>query len=152
MSRQPPSMVLLEPDTLRELTEHPLRMLPNALRGEVLALWAAHRHLVGLESPMSLAAMLSIWMRRSGLLTEDAVLCCRRLLDPEQMQSHRFASDLTTTLATAVAEVIRARKRDEAMLQRRDVSTPDPEAQKVLDQLLESFASRGLFDSQKLPD
>jgi hypothetical protein len=126
VARRPPDAPLtLTPATLAQLTEHPLRMLPESLRPDVLTLWVCHRHLPGLESPMPLAAMLSVWIARHGLRPEDAAAICRQYVAPKRIAEHRFAADLTVALASAAAEAIRRRQAEcEAARLRQQVTTP----------------------------
>lgn len=120
--------VALTHETLAELTQHPLRMLPLPLRPTVTALWACHRHLVGLESPMPLAALISVWISQHGLTVEDAEACCRAMLAPHAVAAHRYASDLTAALAQSVARAIDQRLRTQRDADRRRAAADDAAA------------------------
>jgi hypothetical protein len=114
------SQIMLTPDSLREVIAHPLRLLPEEVRPEALTLWACHRHLAGLETPMPIASLLSIWLSRDGLEMADAIAACRAMLTVEAVARHKFASDLTTELAQACATAMRRSQSLAAMLQRRE--------------------------------
>jgi hypothetical protein len=81
---------------------------------------------------MPLAALLSVWIARHGLLPEDAAAICRRCLAPDRVAAHRFAADLITEISANAAEVLRRKNRDAAAARLRSQHEPDPEAVQIL--------------------
>jgi hypothetical protein len=120
IAQRPPGLVQLTPETLAELTEHPLRMLPAVLRPPTLTLWACHRHLAGLDSPLPLAALLAVWTAQDGLHHDDAQAICRAMVAPAALARHRFASDLTADLAQHVVDAISRRSAQAQAAARRE--------------------------------
>jgi hypothetical protein len=113
---RPPStaQLALVPEMFKEVLKKPLRLLPPAVRPAALEVWACHRHLKGLESPLPLAGMLWVWIERFDLRPGDATAVLQRMLHPEQVGQHKFASDLTSALAAEVANVLRRQKSEAA--------------------------------------
>lgn len=101
------------PDTIKFLLEHPLRALPAEVRPAALLVWTTHRHLKGLESPLSISTTVGLWLAEYGLRSDDAVAILRSMCSPEAMSTAGYTSDLMTLLATKVNAQIRLR-RDEA--------------------------------------
>lgn len=100
----------LVPGQFKAVLAKPLRLLPAEVRPAALRVWACHRHLAGLESPLPLAALLAVWIGEYGLTADDASDVLGRMLDPECVGRHKFASDLTTTLATEVSQTLKRRR------------------------------------------
>ena len=112
VATRPPSadrLALVE-SQLAAVLETPLRLLPREVRPAALRVWTCHRHLAGMESPVSLAALLAVWIDEHDLHPDDAAAALKRMLAPESVGRHKFASDLTTDLAAEVATAIRRRK------------------------------------------
>lgn len=118
---RPPSaaQLALVPEMFKEVLKKPLRLLPPAVRPAALEVWACHRHLKGLESPLPIAGMLAVWIERFDLPADDATAVLKRMLHPEQIGQHKFASDLTSTLAAEVAAVLRRRKHEREQAEQR---------------------------------
>jgi hypothetical protein len=113
-------------DKLRAaLKRNPLAAAPPALQQPVWRLWATHRHLAGLESPLSIAAAVGVWVREFGLSEQDAAIILRGFLAPGLMGRFRFASDLMTALAGAAEAAIGLRER--AAEAERRAAAPDAE-------------------------
>lgn len=107
------AQLALVPEQFKAVLAKPLRLLPPAVRPAALRVWACHRHLAGLESPLSLASLVSVWIGEHGLTPDDATEVLDRMLDPECVGRHKFASDLTTALAGEVAAVLKRRRQIE---------------------------------------
>ena len=100
------------PATIQELVKRPLLALPVELRAEALMVWATHKHLKGMESPLSLTAALSVWVERFGLAVGDAKGILAAMLAPGEMAKAGFTSDFMTGLAARVDAVLKQRTRE----------------------------------------
>lgn len=96
-------------------------MHPNT-RKAFLGCWGMHRHLSGMESPLALASMISVWIRDWGLAEEDAATCLRSMCAPDSMGKHKFTSDFVTELSAYVDRAIKERKKEKA---RREMLAPE---------------------------
>jgi len=115
-------------------------MLPTT-RKAFLACWGMHRHLPGMESPLALATMVSVWCRDWGLAEADAETCLRQMCSPERMAAHKFTSDLTTDLSALVTAKIKFRETQREMIERRGPDV-NPDNQAKVKDLLADFAKR----------
>ena len=111
----------VSPETIRELVKRPLLALPAELRAEALLVWATHKHLKGMESPLSLTSALSIWVDRFGLRVADAKEILAGMLAPGEMAKAGFTSDFMTNLAARVDGVVKHRAREDAEERRRQL-------------------------------
>jgi hypothetical protein len=145
--------------TRKALVRNPLRAAPQGLQQPIWRLWACHRHLTGLESPLSLAAMFGVWCREYGLTEDDAAAILAGCLSPERMGQFKFASDLITHLAGAAAVAIRRRKVEAEQAARREAGesiTAEEQAraaemlQRWQDQLFSHFNPAGSPDEVPL--
>ncbi len=100
----------LVPEQFKALLAKPLRLLPPEVRASALRVWVCHRHLSGLDTALPLAGLVSVWVDQHALRPADAAACLDRMCDPEFVGRHKFASDLTASLAAEVAAVLRRRK------------------------------------------
>lgn len=116
-------------------------------RKAFLGCWGMHRHLSGMESPLALATMVSVWVRDHGLSEPDAAACLRSMCDPESMAKHKFTSDLVTDLSNMVLMAIRRRNRERAMAELRGPEiSPEERARtaEILKGVVTSFATDGV--------
>lgn len=132
--------------TIRKQVEaNPLAAAPAAIRHAVWRLWTCHRHLQGMDSSLSLAATVGVWIREFGLRTDDAAAILKSFLAPARMSQFRFGSDLMTALAAEVKRVI-DRRREEAETERRrrrGYQPTDSYTVQVLRELLEGERCTG---------
>ena len=110
-------------------------------RKAFLGCWGMHRHLSGMDSPLALASMVAVWIRDWGLAESDAEACLRSMCDPESMQLHKFASDLTTDLANAATRHIKRRAAERAQAERRGPEI-DPDSQARVQSMLGEITKR----------
>jgi hypothetical protein len=97
--------------------ENPIgSLLPREVRGPVNRLWACYSHL--LPSSLSLASTIRVYLDDHGLHPDDVPHLCSRLLSPEYQSRHKFASDLLTSLAGLVTDIVRRRRAAEETAQR----------------------------------
>jgi hypothetical protein len=122
---------------LQELLKTPLLALPPEVRPQALKVWAMNRHLYGLESPLSLAGSIAVWIDEHGLRSEDAVLILKRITHPLRMQEIKKTSDLMSKIAFEAAEAIRNRRLEaEAEERQRIASEPrSPMARSLVEAL-----------------
>jgi len=113
---------------LAAVLETPLRLLPREVRPAALRVWTCHRHLAGMESPVALAALLSVWIDEHGLAPADAATALGRMLAPDRVGLHKFASDLTADLAAEVAETLRRRAKEAEQQRQREQADRDAAA------------------------
>lgn len=106
--------VPVRPDTIKYLLEHPLRALPAEVRPAALLLWTTHRHLKGLETPLSISTAVGLWLQDYGLRSDDAVEILRSMCSPDSMANSGFTSDLITGLASRVHLKLRERRGEAA--------------------------------------
>lgn len=106
-------------DTIRELLKRPLLALPPELRAEALLVWSTHKHLKGMESPLSLTAAIAVWIERFGLRVDDAKQILADMLAPGAMAKAGYTSDFMTGIAAMVDERIKARRKEGYDSQRR---------------------------------
>lgn len=107
--------IIVSPESIKAISEHPLRLLPESLRPAVLKLHLMHRHLVGLETALPIATMVSVWIADFGLDESDAAQIVNSLCSPDSISRHKFASDVTTELAQRVKESIARRRRSKEL-------------------------------------
>lgn len=112
MSENPmkPDHITLTMETYAAILDKPLLALPPQVRPAALLFWMSYKHLSGMESAISIASRISIWIDRHGLLPEDAVKILDNMLAPAEMASHEFASQVLAKLACQVTQVIDRRK------------------------------------------
>jgi hypothetical protein len=113
-----PGKLTLSMAHYRDVLKTPLRLLPESVQPAALRLWACHKHLAGLETPLPLAGMISVWITEHNLRDDDAAEILNELMAPDRMQGFKFASELTTTLAALVNSRIRARRAEAENLER----------------------------------
>lgn len=126
-----------------QVVKTPLRLLPPPLQPPALRLWACHRHLAGMESALSLAGMLSVWISEFGLSVDDAQTVLVGMLDPRKMQHFRFASDLTSSLAAEASRVIEQRKKEAKAERDRKIAEDAKRNAVPLDGLKDELRKRG---------
>lgn len=122
-----PAQLRVIPEHYRELIKKPLRALPASVQPAALRLWTMHRHLAGLESPLSIASALSVWIEFHGLEPSDAIKVLDLLTAPGRMASHKFASDLMTAISAEVSTAITRRQQQREAAERRAFLHPTPE-------------------------
>lgn len=131
--------IMLNLEGFRAAMKKPLRLLPESVRPAALQVWTCNRHLAGLESPLPLAARMSVWIERHGLQADDAADCLNELLAPDSAAKHRFASDLLCELARlANARILRRRSEAEVLKRRQG---PSPTKRAEVDRLISGLGS-----------
>lgn len=110
---KPGGNLMDKPENVKDLMEHPLKVLPTNCRSAVFKLWACHRHLHGLDSPLSIAVLFHTWIHDFGLKPEDVNSICTGLLSPQHVAQHRFASDLTSKIAYWADRYLQVRRNNQ---------------------------------------
>jgi hypothetical protein len=118
--------------------DNPMMLIPADWVDPVAVLWLANFHL--LPSALALTASLRI-LAEHGLTTADAHALCRKLLEPGQRATHKFASDLIADMNATGAELIRRRKAAAETAARREPPPPNVAAEWNARRLAEELAS-----------
>ena len=149
--RPPDDRLAFRPDreSFKAIIARPFQLLPAEVRPAALRVWTCHRHLTGLETGLSITALVSVWIDEYGLTPADACDCLSSMLSPERVGAHKFASDLTTTLAGLVSARLKQR-RQEAEAEARRCDHEEGERTRAerpdgfsLTRLIEGFGSDG---------
>lgn len=106
------------PDNLDAIFKTPMLAVPIPLRPVVAEVWMLHRHLAGMESPLALAAAISVWIDRWGLTQDDLKAVLVGMTHPGQMGNVKFASDLMSNFAHLCARKIETKGTSEADIRR----------------------------------
>ncbi len=144
-TRPPDTLALADYERAKEILSTPMSLLDRQLRPALFECWACHRHLTGMETSLPIAAMLSIWISRWGLSVDDAREILEQAQHPDRIASHKFASDLTTALASAVSARLKSRAAEAETEQRRkdaeDAKLQRPQVASMLASLSQSFGA-----------
>jgi len=140
------------PTTIRELLRRPLLALPPELRPEALLLWSTHKHLKGMESPLSLTAALAVWIERFGLRIDDAKRILGDMLAPASMAGASYTSDLMTTLAAAVDQQIKLRQKQAEQQRQREYEAARNANNLPPDELRAAMANNEFLSQFLTPD
>lgn len=124
------------------IAANPIVAAPPDLQHDVWRLWACYQHLF--PSPLPLAGLIRCWVDLHGLTVPDARAILYSMLAPEAVGSFKFASELTTQLASKVAERLKWVAKDAAAERRRkEQEALDADAPKVeRGDLVQMFAER----------
>lgn len=117
--------LMIEAANIATILDTPFLLLPAELQVPTMRVWMTHRHLKGMESGVSLAAMLSVWMDEFGLTAADARRALRLMLSPAAIAGHKYSSDLTSHLGDVVEKMI---ARQEQLKEQAERRTPEDRA------------------------
>jgi hypothetical protein len=144
-TRQPDMLALADYERAKDILSTPMVLLDRQLRPALFECWACHRHLAGMETSLPIAGMFSIWITRWGLSIDDARDILEQSQHPDRIASHKFASDLTTALASAVSQRLKKRSAEaEAEQRRKDAGAATaerPQVASMLASLSQSFGA-----------
>jgi hypothetical protein len=103
---------------MKAVMKTPSLLVPPAVRPALFECWACHRHLTGLDTALPLAALVGTWIGRYGLTEADAADLLQTVQHPDHAAKHKFASDLTSTLAGLVSARLKQRREESATEER----------------------------------
>lgn len=97
--------------TFHDVTKKPLRLLPPELRHEAFKVWNMNKLRFGMDTPLTLSAVLAIWITDHGLTVEDAKTILKQSTHPACMMNIKNSHDLVTEMAKLATRAIDARAR-----------------------------------------
>lgn len=147
LSKRPDGRLVPNHANIRAVLSDPFSLLPAPVRPAALRTWTCYRHLTGMESGLSIAALVAVWIDEDGLRSDDACACLSAMLRPEKVGDHKFASDLTASLAAAVGMVLK-RRRTEAENEQRERDRQQAERDRAT--LPEGFSLSRLAESMRM--
>ncbi len=106
-----PDQLELTMQTFQDVTKKPLRLLPPELRHEAFKVWNMNRLRFGMDTPLTLSAVLAIWITDHGLTVEDAKNILKQSTHPSCMVNIKNSQDLVTEMAKLAARAIDSRAR-----------------------------------------
>ena len=116
----PDTLALADLDQAKAIMRTPSILVPPEVRPALFECWACHRHLAGLDTPLPIAALVSTWIGRYDLRPDDAIEMLHSIQHPDHCAKHKFASDLTATLAGLVSVRLKQRRAEAETIRRRD--------------------------------
>lgn len=118
------------------LSKKPLLALPPELRGPMLVLWSAHKHLYGLDTALPLSVALAVWVHKHGLRVDDAIHILEEMMSPSAMAGHERSDKLMVDLAARVSKAIRQRRAEaEAESRRTAIAEAERDKETVAEKL-----------------
>lgn len=116
----------------------------------MIRVWAAYKHLTGMENGLSISALMTSWISNYGLTEEDAIDILEKLDAPEWCGQFKFMSDLTTQLGGMVAARLAKRKAEHEAKELRTPYNPVTQAAAVelLKDLRSNFSMNGAKASE----
>lgn len=109
----------LVPEYARAIMKTPSVLVPEQVRPALFECWACHRALKDMETPLPIASVMSVWINRFGLTTDDATDILLSLQHPDHMAGMNFAGELVAKLAGLVSMRLRQRRTEAEVAQRR---------------------------------
>lgn len=113
------SQLVMAPEYAKQILKRPSLLVPPEVRPALFECWACHRAIKDLETPLPLAAPLSVWIHRHGLTPADASDILVTLQHPDHMAGMNFAGELVSKLAGLVSARLKQRRSEAETLERR---------------------------------